>query len=122
MSVGYTARASGDRSVCIGSTSVSNVDSVCVGQNSSSGDNSVVVGGNVVGVGANDSVTLNGSSASINAVANGFVVTPMQGLPAAQTSSENHVILPTTASNFTQLLVRNPTTGEVRYVTLATIP
>ena len=122
VSVGYTARASGDRSVCIGSTSVSNVDSVCVGQNSSSGDNSVVVGGNVVGVGANDSVTLNGSSASINAVANGFVVTPMQGLPVAQTSSENHVILPTTASGFTQLLVRHPTTGEVRYVTLATIP
>ena len=122
VSVGYESRASGDRSVCVGSASTANVDSVCIGQNSTSGDNSVVIGGNVVGSGASDSVVLNGTSASVAAVANGLVITPVATLTAAQMSLENHVMLPRTASGFNQLLVRNSTTGEIRYVTLQSIP
>jgi hypothetical protein len=55
-------------------------------------------------------------------VTNGTVIQPIQAVPPAQTSLENHIQLPTTVSGFDQILVRSSTSGELRYVTLQTIP
>lgn len=120
ISVGYLSRASGDRGIAVGSSASAAADSICIGANSTAASNGVCVGGNITG--AADSVVINGTSASVAGVANGTVIQPLQAVPAAQTSLENHVQLPTTASTFDQLLVRSSTTGELRYVTLQTIP
>ena len=121
ISVGYLSRASGDRGIAVGSSATAAADSICIGANSTAGgSNAVCIGGNITG--AADSVVINGTSASVAGVANGTVIQPIQAVPPAQTSLENHIQLPTTASTFDQLLVRSSTTGEIRFVTLQTIP
>ena len=120
LSLGYQSRASGDRGIAVGSSSVAAADGICIGANSSAASNGVCIGGNITG--AADSVVINGTSASVAGVTNGLVIQPIQAVPAAQTSLENHIQLPTSASGFDEILVRSSTTGEIRYVTLQTIP
>lgn len=119
VSLGYESRGSGDRSIAVGSSATAETDAICIGANSLAATNSVCVGGNIDCPA--DSIVLNGTSASVAGVAGGLVITPIQAVLAAQTSLENHVQLPTSASGFDQILVRSSTTGEIRYVTLQSI-
>jgi len=80
----------------------------------------------IIGAFANSSnsteqaICINATGANLAAVASGLVIKPIA--VEATVNLENHVNLPTTATGFTQVLVYNPTTGEIRAVTQPTVP
>ena len=119
------AAAPNDHSVCIGTNAGSagaGENSVCVGfqaGSGGSGQDSLLLGHAASGT-TNNSIVLNATGTSLSSVADGLVIKPIA--VESTVSLENHINLPTTATNFTQILVRNPTSGEIRAVDLQTIP
>ena len=117
-----------DHAICIGTnagsgtTSSAGANSICIGLQagaSGSGSNSLLIGHAASGT-TNNSIVLNATGTSLSSVADGLVIKPIA--VESTVSLENHINLPTTATNFTQILVRNPTSGEIRAVDLQTIP
>jgi hypothetical protein len=118
-----------DHAICIGTnagsgtTSSAGANSICIGFTagaSGSGSNSLLIGHAASGT-TNNSIVLNATGTSLSSVADGLVIKPI-AVQSTSITLENHINLPATATNFTQILVRNPTSGEIRAVDLQTIP
>jgi hypothetical protein len=123
------ANAPNDHAICIGtqagngSSSAAGANSICIGftaGESGSGSNSVLIGHAASGT-TNNSIVLNATGSTLDSVASGLVIKPI-AVQSTSITLENHINLPATATNFTQILVRNPTSGEIRAVDLQTIP
>ena len=120
--------APGDNAICIGSdagqgsTSAVGASSICIGNQAGAtgaGTDSILIGQGSQGL-TNNSIVINATGGTVSSVTSGLVIKPIA--VESTVSLENHINLPTTATNFTQILVRNPTSGEIRAVDLQTIP
>lgn len=106
-----------------GTTSSVESNSICIGNQAGvtgCGENSILIGHSAQGL-TDNSIVVNATGNPLSAVADGLVISPIEEQTAFITL-ENHINLPSTATGFTQILVRNPTTSEIRAVTLQTIP
>jgi len=71
--------------------------------------------------GADGGITINGTGAPLPGIASSLVIKPVAVVAASSTTSVTSLRLPLTSSGYTQILVRNPTTGECRSVALDSI-
>ena len=107
VSIGPAANASGNESVVIGNACTGFEHSISVGNKAQA---------------LNSAIVLNGTNfATASAASDSFTVRPIRTVAPADTSSQNHVRLPLSASGFTQVLVYNPTTFEIKTVALDSI-
>ena len=105
-----------------GSTSAVGASSICIGNQAGqtgAGVDSILIGQGSQGL-TNNSIVINATGATVSSVASGLVIKPIA--VESTVSLENHVNLCTTATGFTQILMYNSTTGEIRAVTQPTIP
>ena len=111
----------GQRAVSIGPASnASGNECVCVGNACTGFEHSIAIGNKAQAL--NGAIVLNATNfATASAAADSFTVRPIRTVAPADTSSENHVRLPLSASGFTQILLYNPVTFEIKAVTLDSI-
>jgi trimeric autotransporter adhesin len=81
--------------------------------------NSILLGEAAQGL-TNNSIVINASGGTTTSVASGLVIKPIA--VESTVSLENHINLAQTSTGFTQILMYNPSTGEVRAVDQPTIP
>jgi hypothetical protein len=119
--ISTTTQCAASRSVCIGpNCNLSGDEGVCIGNQSSGFEHSVCLGNKASCL--NGAILLNATNTpTSSAVSDSFSVRPIRTVDATDTSSENHVRLPLTSSGFSQILLYNPTTFEIKAVTLDAI-
>ena len=120
--------APGDNAICIGtdagqgSTSAVGASSICIGNQAGAtgaGTDSILIGQGSQGL-TNNSIVINATGGTTASIASGLVIKPIA--TESTVSLETSINLPETSTGFTQVLVFNPTTGEIRAVTQPTIP
>lgn len=119
--LGTTTQCATNRSVAIGpNCNASGDESVCIGNQTTGFEHSVAIGNKCAAL--NGGILINATnSPTSSAAGDSFCVRPIRTVDAADTSSENHVRLPLSSSGFTQVLLYNPVTFEIKAVTLDSI-
>jgi len=119
--VSTSTQCQGQRAVSIGPASnASGNECVCIGNACTGFEHSVSLGNQAQAL--SGSIVLNATNvATASAASDSFTVRPIRTVAPADTSSEAAVRLPLSASGFTQVLVYNPTTFEIKTVALDSI-
>jgi hypothetical protein len=105
-----------------GTSSAVGASSICIGNQAGAtgaGVDSILIGQGSQGT-TNNSIVINATGTTTASVASGLVIKPIA--TESTVSLETSINLPETSTGFTQVLVFNPTTGEIRAVTQPTIP